>query len=158
MAEDNVRRSKPEDHHPPEKGKWGLYRFTWEDTTRLGWKDEKGNGKGVLRDLDRWLKACRPDSIDDIQAVYAQSEFRNYVGTIYCKGGDGNLEKLGPIVSMDIRPWKDPGPEGNDPIQELLFALRDARFRVIGCYYSAGGGGQLYCITAGPNAGKFQRK
>ena len=129
-----------------------MYRFTHRDVQRLGWRGKAG----LLRNLDRWLTKCAPDSIEDIQAIWMENPFQNYVGTIYCRAGRGRLTRLDPIVTIDI-PWRDPDdPEKDDPNQELLLALRDAAIRVIGVSYAAGSN-TLYVITAGSRAKKVRK-
>ncbi|GEM_PF-7064503 len=153
MRKANIAKASPDDHVIPQRGSWGLFRYTQRDVERLGWKGKLG----LLRNLDRWLTKCKPDSIEHIQAIWLENPFQNYVATIYCKAGRGELLKRGPIVSIDI-PWRDPADDqkNNDPNQELLLALGNATIRIIGTSYGAGCN-TLYLITAG-STGKEVRK
>jgi hypothetical protein len=143
--------SEPTKHKAPTAGTWGLYRFTYENAEALGWEGDKG----LLRDLDEWFEQCRPDSIDDIQAVWGQSGSgsRNYIASIYCKAGTGRLPKA---QSQHI-PWKFPQPlyQHGQPLpihdENLLLQshLAKASFRVIGTYLGVNPPNMLFLITAG---------
>jgi hypothetical protein len=153
MSETKANRASPDDHLIPKHGTWGMFRFTQRDVERAGWRGKAG----LLRNLDNWLTKCQPDSIDDIQAIWLENPFQNYVATIYCKAGRGHLSKQGPIVSIDI-PWRDPDVQKkDDPNQELLLALGQAMMRVIGVCYGAGSH-TLYLITAGPKSKEVRKK
>jgi len=144
--------SQPKEHHPPESGTWGVYLFTWEDATQLGWNGEQG----LLRDLDDWIRQCQPDSIDDIQAVWDNSgATNNYMAAIYCKAGRGSLK---PVRSFDT-PWQLPLYTGGEDLNEIFqLALREVSFRVVGLYDSYAAQpprNQIYMITAGPNCDRL---
>ena len=153
MVETKVKKASPGNHAIPKRGSWGMFRFTQRDVERIGWRGRNG----LLGSLDRWLTRCKPDSLDDVQAVWLENPFQNYVATIYCKAGRGQLTRRGPIVSIDI-PWRDPDDQKkDDPNRELLLLLRDAAVRVIGVYYGAGSH-TLYLITAGPKGSEVRKK
>jgi len=146
-------KASPDNHVLPKRGRWGMYRFSQRDVERLGWRGKAG----LLANLDRWLTKCKPDSMDDIHAIWLETPFQNFVATIYCKSGRGQLARRSSIVTIDI-PWRDPDDQKkSDPNEELLLLLKDATMRIIGVYYGAGSH-TLYLTTAGAKASDVRKK